>query len=225
MAQITSNLRVDRKDNIAPHKPLLLLVIADLVEERSLTSTELSVTGELVYRFLTFWTVVAQRRSQRPDIRLPFYHMQSNGCWVPFDGVGRPAQGWRRTVGARLDENFFACLSEAAFRKDLRRILIARYFTDPGERAALYGLAHSCPCHPMMVRADAKLYEADLERGREARFRLTVVPAYNYTCALTGYRCVTVEAGSSLALRSRPLVTRRRFSDRCRGRRFLRIRR
>jgi hypothetical protein len=29
-----------------------------------------------------------------------------------------------------------------------------------------------------------------------ARFRLTVVPAYDYTCALTGYRCVTVAAGS-----------------------------
>jgi putative restriction endonuclease len=25
---------------------------------------------------------------------------------------------------------------------------------------------------------------------------LTVVPAYNYTCALTGYRCVTVDSGS-----------------------------
>lgn len=47
-----------------------------------------------------------------------------------------------------------------------------------------------------VVKADSKLYQADLERGREARFRLTVVPAYNYTCALTGYRCVTVDAGS-----------------------------
>jgi putative restriction endonuclease len=37
---------------------------------------------------------------------------------------------------------------------------------------------------------------ADRDRGREARFRLTIVPAYNYTCALTGYRCVTVDAGS-----------------------------
>jgi putative restriction endonuclease len=31
---------------------------------------------------------------------------------------------------------------------------------------------------------------------RQPSFRLTVVPAYNYTCALTGYRCVTVNAGS-----------------------------
>lgn len=47
-----------------------------------------------------------------------------------------------------------------------------------------------------IVREDARLYEAARERGREARFRLTVVPAYNYTCALTRYRLVTVDSGS-----------------------------
>jgi len=194
--KIVSNLRVDRKDNIAPHKPLLLLVITDLAEEGSLTSPQLPLTGELVYRFLTFWTVVAQRRSQRPDIRLPFYHMQSDGCWVPFDEEGKPAQERRRMVGARLDKDFFACLSDGGFRKHLRRILIARYFTDPHERAALYGLVRLPVPPDDVVKADARLYEAALEQGREARFRLTIVPAYNYTCALTGYRCVTVDAGS-----------------------------
>ena len=32
--------------------------------------------------------------------------------------------------------------------------------------------------------------------GREARFRLNIVAAYNYTCALTGYRLTTITAGS-----------------------------
>ena len=36
----------------------------------------------------------------------------------------------------------------------------------------------------------------EVTRGREARFRLTVLPAYNYTCTLTGYRCVIVNVGS-----------------------------
>jgi putative restriction endonuclease len=30
---------------------------------------------------------------------------------------------------------------------------------------------------------------------REARFRRNVVAAYNYTCALTGYRLTTISAG------------------------------
>ena len=194
--KVAANLRVDRKHTIAPHKPLLLLVVADLAEEGTLTNTKLPLTGELVFRFLAFWTVVAERRPQRPDIHLPFYHIRSDGCWLPLDEAGNPTLERRLAVAAQLDESFFACLHDAGFRKQLRRVLIARYFNDPGERAALYGLVR-LPLPPDdVVKADAKLYEADRERGREARFRLTVVPAYNYTCALTGYRCVTVDAGS-----------------------------
>jgi len=34
------------------------------------------------------------------------------------------------------------------------------------------------------------------QRGREARFRLNIVSLYNYTCALTGYRLLTIASGS-----------------------------
>lgn len=193
--KVAANLRVDRKDNIAPHKPLLLLVVAELAEQGKLEPI-LPLTGELVFRFLAFWTVVANRRSQKPNIRLPFYHMRSDGCWIPLNADGDPTLERTRVAAARFDESFIACLHDAAFRKELRRVLIARYFTDPAERAALYDLV-GLPVPPDdVVRADAKLYAESRERGREARFRLTVVPAYNYTCALTGYRCVTADAGS-----------------------------
>ena len=88
--KVVSNLRVDRKGTIAPHKPLLLLVLAELAEQNKLRSNTLALTGELVFRFLAYWAVVAERRPQRPDIHLPFYHMRSDGCWTPLDADGRP---------------------------------------------------------------------------------------------------------------------------------------
>lgn len=191
-----SNLRVDRKGSIAPHKPLLLLVLAELAEQGKLTDKTLPLTGELVFRFLVYGTIVAERRSQRLDIRLPFYHMRSDGCWTPLDENGQPTLEKRRAVTAQLDETFLICLNDADFRNQMRRILIAKYFTDAGERAALYQLVGlSVPPDPI-VKEDARRYETSCERGREARFRLTVVPAYNYTCALTRYRLVTVDSGS-----------------------------
>ena len=193
--KVAANLRVDRKDNIAPHKPLLLLVVAELAEQGKLEPI-LQLTGELVFRFLAFWTVVANRRSQKPNIRLPFYHMCSDGCWTPLNEKGEPTLERMRVAASRFDESLVACLHDSAFRKQLRRVLIARYFTDPGERAALYDLVGLTVPPDDVVKADAKLYEESRQRGREARFRLTVVPAYNYTCALTGYRCVTADAGS-----------------------------
>jgi putative restriction endonuclease len=86
--KVVSNLRVDRKGSIAPHKPLLLLVLAEIAEQGKLTSRFLPLTGELVFRFLAYWSVVAERRPQRPDIHLPFYHMRSDGCWIPLDIAG-----------------------------------------------------------------------------------------------------------------------------------------
>ena len=182
---VVSNLRVDRKGTIAPHKPLLLLVLAELAEAGKLAENILPLTGELVFRFLAYWTVVAERRSQRPDIHLPFFHMRGDGCWTPLDENGQATLERRRTVAAQMDNTFLACLNEPEFRKQMRRILIAKYFMNFAERAALYQLV-GLPVPPdAIIREDARLYEAARERGREARFRLTVVPAYNYTCALT----------------------------------------
>jgi putative restriction endonuclease len=194
--QVISNLRVDRKGTIAPHKPLLLLVLAELAEQGKIRSSFLQLTGELVFRFLAYWTVVAERRTQRPDIHLPFYHMRSDGCWTPLDEDGKPTLERRRAVAANLDETFLACLNDREFQTEMRRVLIAKYFLDFTERTALYQLV-GMPVPPEpVVKEDARLYEAARERGREARFRLTVVPAYNYTCALTRYRLVTIDSGS-----------------------------
>ncbi len=195
--RVVANLRVDRKNgNIAPHKPLLLLVLAELAEQGNLREPLLWLTGELVFRFLAFWTIVAERRSQRPEITLPFYHLHSDGCWEPLDENGKPTFERRRAVAAQLDEGFLACLNDQRFRESMRRVLVARYFIDGGERAALYSLV-GLPVPPdEIVKADTRLFAKSRERGREARFRLTVVPAYNYTCALTGYRLITMQSGS-----------------------------
>jgi putative restriction endonuclease len=38
--------------------------------------------------------------------------------------------------------------------------------------------------------------ESSYQSGRDVRFRLDIVAAYNYTCALTGYRVTTIDGAS-----------------------------
>src|SRR5262245_47962619 len=104
--RISAKLRVERSRGFAPHKPLLLLVMAGLAEEGRLTGPTVQLTGELVFRFLAFWTAVDERRSQRPDIRLPFYHLSSDGFWTPLDDRGNPTSERRRAIAVRLDPEF-----------------------------------------------------------------------------------------------------------------------
>lgn len=66
-----AKLRVDRSKGVAPHKPLLLLVLLELAKSESLPDTNVVLTPEIAFRFSVYWSIVAHRRTQPPDLRLP----------------------------------------------------------------------------------------------------------------------------------------------------------
>lgn len=127
---------------------------------------------------------------------MPFFHLRTSGIWLPLDANDRPTEERRRAVVAQIDPEFFDCLLDPAFRERLRVLLIDRYFTDPAERSALAEFAGVQLGHADQVNDAVVRYESGHRLARDIRFRLTVVPAYDYTCALTGYRLVTAQAGS-----------------------------
>jgi putative restriction endonuclease len=88
-------------------------------------------------------------------------------------------------------------VNDPAFREQAKRILIAKYFL-PDERVALYSLVGVPVPDEDQIARDANYHapEEAKKQGREVRFRLNIVAAYNYTCALTGYRLTTISSGS-----------------------------
>jgi len=83
---------------VAPQKPLLLLVVCDLAEEGRLAGALLRKDGDLTFRFSSYWRIVAPRRRTKPDLTLPFFHLNSEGFWQPVDAAGRPARDRRAAV-------------------------------------------------------------------------------------------------------------------------------
>ncbi len=100
----------------APHKPLLLLVILELAERGELPSDILVLTAELAYRFDTYWTVVRHRRTQPPDVRMPFHHLTGDGVWTAFTAAGLKSPHRSVTTHVRLNPEFVGCTNEATFR-------------------------------------------------------------------------------------------------------------
>src|SRR5271165_4177973 len=90
-----AKLKIDRKGNPAPHKPLLLLVVIELAEQGLLPEKVLPLSPELAFQFSTYWPIVAYRRTQAPDVRYPFFHLQSDGCWTSMGEDGKPAADHR----------------------------------------------------------------------------------------------------------------------------------
>ena len=66
------------------------------------------------------------------------------------------------------------------------------------QRAALYDLVGLPIPSADQIARDAAYQSPDevARQGREARFRLNIVAAYHYTCALTRYRLTTIAGGS-----------------------------
>lgn len=191
-------LRVDvARGDPAPHKPLLLLVVIELAEQGLLPEKTLPLTPELAFQFSAYWQIVAYRRTQAPDVRYPFFHMQGDGCWTAMSEDGRPAAERLLARSAKLSPEFRACLDDPEFRAEARRVLISRYFPSNEWPGLCTLLGIPVPTDEEVVRASRHQSPDEANRkGREARFRLQVISNYRYTCALTGYRLMTISSGS-----------------------------
>ncbi len=190
-------LRVDSdaEKGRAPHKPLLLLAVLDLLEAGLLTGAWVTLSPDLILRFQNLWPIVAERRQNKGDIRMPFHALATDGVWCVFEEDGRPSRSRETSVRAQLPDNLLAALGDSAFRDKLRRLLVATYFP-PAEQvslAAALGFERALDSAEIAAFAkDQAAYRAAREAGRNARFKSEVVSGYQFTCALTGYRLTTI---------------------------------
>lgn len=191
-----TNLNQDRSRGIAPHKPLLHLVVLDLFESGKLAGGEFRRDGELAFRFNSYWSIGAVGRGSRPEVKLPFYHSQTDRFWTPFEEDGRPAGARELARIARIDPEYLLCIADPAFRSAARRTILLSHFSGNTRTslAALLGIA--LDGDPADIPSPLPP-PSDLARKREARFAFNVLPAYDFTCALTGYRMVA-EDGTTI---------------------------
>lgn len=188
-------LKVDRaRPDPAPHKPLLLLALLQRVDEDGALPAVLPLNPELAFRFQTLWGVVSHRRSQRPDIRLPFHHLYTDGVWCALTTDGKPSPDSKTTTAVAIDPDFAAFVSDEHTRLNAKRVLIRDYF-QPLEQVTLRELFNLPPGDAELTNPDGSPLQIEeaAKQGREARFRLRVVAAYNYACAITGYRLTTIK--------------------------------
>lgn len=177
----------------APHKPLLLICLTDMAESGELLSRSFSRSPGLVLRFRSYGSIVTHRWPTRLDLRLPFYHLSSQDFWEPFDAEMHPAKSPESCAVCEIHPEFFDLLADSGFRLKARMVLITKYFA-PAERIALFeslGIQHGESCAAAASKALEEAAEAARRKGRCARFAVRVCSEYRYTCALTGYRCVS----------------------------------
>ncbi len=177
----------------APHKPLLLLCLLDMAESGEFPSRAFARSPGLVLRFRSYGSIVAERWTTRLDIRLPFFHLSSQGFWEPLDAEMRRAGSSDTCAVCEMHSELFELFGDPGFRLKARMVLISKYF-EPAERIALFeslGIQSVEATQPTAQVVMEEATEYAKRKGRSARFAVRVCSEYRFTCALTGYRCVT----------------------------------
>lgn len=177
---------------VAPHKPLMLFSIMDLIERGTLIDRQVAYNAELVTAFRNYWHHVYQRRGNQPDITMPFNALGGarDAVWKRFDEHGNPSKSKLTTRLCELDADLFECLQQADFRKQARRILISTYFPAPEQTALCshFDLRVPDTADINSFKQDREAFKKSQKKGRDIRFRSDVGAGYLYTCAFTGYR-------------------------------------
>jgi putative restriction endonuclease len=169
-----------------------------MAEAGELTSRTFTRSAALVLRFRSYGTIVAERWPSRLDFRLPFYHLKTQKFWDAFNASMDPAESELTCVACDLHPEFFALLADTSFRLKARLVLTEKYF-EPTERIALresLGLPANYNTGPSTGLVLEEAAEAAKRKGRCARFAVRVVSEYRFTCALTGYACMTNDGSS-----------------------------
>ena len=120
----------------APHKPIMLLCLLDLIDSGELTGPLVAFDVHLTQRFRDYWSLVAARQPSAPDMALPFHHLSSDGVWRTLTADGAPSAARATTRLCEVVPELWAELQDAGFRLAVRKALIMRYL-EPLEQVAL----------------------------------------------------------------------------------------
>lgn len=125
----------------APHKALLLLTVIDMVESGQIKDNRIELTDQLEQHFVALSKkYIGKSLLFRPNIGMPYYHMQHEGFWhlIPKDGHDvfkssqvRYSKTWLNNEfsHAQLDAELFELLQNEGVRAQLRVLLISTYLT------------------------------------------------------------------------------------------------
>lgn len=201
----------------APHKPILLLAVLDLVQRQVLTSPFIAVTGDLIELnelFNLYWRRIIPL-GQTSSIGFPFSRLDREPFWslIPQPGQTITSSIINNTssisylrnhaLGASMDEELFRIMQTGEGREALREALLQSCFSTEAQallreqsvinrEAFDYSRMLEERSHLPLVK---EIVESEIYRpaARDQGFRRIVVTTYDHRCALCGIRIITPE--------------------------------
>ena len=209
-------LRIDRAHKDAPHKPLLLLAVIEMIEQGQIQENKIYFSPALAETVMKYWVEITDRKF---NIAMPFFHLKSDGFWHlhPNPGQKKVLEGARqiRSISgvqeviayASLDDDLFVLLTDAGNREIIRQTLISTYFSnfqqviesliaERQEIGEYEQLLIQEVEHPFSFQKPTAPTPKE-EPIRSAGFRKAIMRLYKYTCAVCRLCIITTDGESA----------------------------
>ena len=201
----------------APHKPLLLLAVIDLIRQGQIDENKIFPSPDLAEIFLKYWSKIIVGRN--PNFAMPFFHLKGDKFWhlSPNTGQEDRLKKVRRirkisdlleiVNHASLDAEFFILLTNSQDREVIRQTLVNKYFPDfkpviesllaEEQQIGEYGqlLIREVAEHPFVHQVVPEPIKENPIRS--TAFRREIMRMYDYTCAVCRLRIVTMDGESA----------------------------
>jgi putative restriction endonuclease len=198
----------------APHKPILLLTLIELIENQLIIDNRIIISPELVATFKENFALLVNAPN-KDDFTQPFFYLKNEGFWFLKSNPGFLLDIYIRnvqTLSDRLDYAYFAdelyaLLINPQARLQLKAILLDTYF--PATKAAYWqvkneGHSYVQDLENYLLNEREMGYgtalQVDDEETRFVRgglFKKLVPKVYDFTCAISGMKVISID-GSSL---------------------------
>ena len=202
----------------APHKPLLLLSVIDLINQGHIYDNKIFPSPDLAETFLRYWSKIVVNRAR--NFAMPFFHLKGDKFWHLYPNPGKEEK-LRNTKRIRkvsdllevvnyasLDADLFLLLANQQSREVIRQTLVDKYF--PNAKLEIDGLLaeerqvgeyrqlllQEVADHPFSYQVVPEPVEEE-NPNRSTAFRKEIMRLYNYTCAVCRLRIVTMDGESA----------------------------
>ena len=195
--RLTRLKRGGTKYGLAPHKPLLLLSLIDLIEKEKIKVNQIPIDQKLFSFFSLYWRVLTMENTG--SILMPLHHLKNEGLWKLIDKDGKQIttkfsskNTLTKTVAyGQLEEGFFQLLQKKDNRDYFRTVLLDTYFEN---LKRFYPEVHPMPSYiqdiehsffediPTEYSTKTKKIEGYL---RSWKFRHYIMRIYDETCCVS----------------------------------------
>lgn len=195
------NVNRSRDRGTAPHKPILLLSVIDLIERKVLRHNQIFLDPELIATFLKFWSQLGSD-AHHADIALPFFHLRGDGFWhfkanPGYESVISSKSKLRNINALKevvhhvyLDDELFQYFQDLRSRQGLVNALVAAWFSEKADYVknlwqvdALQDLSNQLRKEGGAVYQPEELKDEAKTVVRDAAFRRVIVSIYEFRCA------------------------------------------